>query len=207
MELSPEQIKEIKKQIINQINSAFPEDKKAESISKVESMNEEEIVQFLEQNNLIKNSEGNDASSENCIFCSIVSEEIPSTKIAENNDAIAILEINPVSEGHTIIIPKIHEENVSKDSEKLAKEIKEKIIDSLSPKDVLIEHSNLAGHAIINVIPVYGNSVETKRKKASVEELKKIKEKIISYKKIKEPIEEKNEKIREEILRVPKRIP
>ena len=207
MKLSPEQIKEIKKQIINQINSAFPEDKKAESISKVESMNEEEIVQFLEQNNLIKDSEGKDVSSENCIFCSIVSEEIPSTKIAENNDAIAILEINPVSEGHTIIIPKIHEENASKDSEKLAEEIKEKIIGSLNPKDVLIEHGNLAGHAIINVIPVYGNSVETKRKKASVEELKKIKEKIISYKKIKEPIEEKNEKIREEILRVPKRIP
>lgn len=207
MKLSPEQIKEIKKQIINQINSAFPEDKKAESISKVESMNEEEIVQFLEQNNLIKDSEGKDVSSENCIFCSIVSEEIPSTKIAENNDAIAILEINPVSEGHTIIIPKIHEENASKDSEKLAEEIKEKIIGSLNPKDVLIEHGNLAGHAIINVIPVYGNSVETKRKKASVEELKKVKEKIISHKKIKEPFEEKKEKIREEILRVPKRIP
>lgn len=207
MELSPEQIKEIKKQIINQINSAFPEDKKAESISKVESMNEEEIVQFLEQNNLIKDSEGNDVSSENCIFCSIVSGEIPSTKISENSGAIAILEINPVSEGHTIIIPKIHEDKASKDSEKLAKEIKEKIIDSLNPKEVLIEHSTLAGHAIINVIPVYGNSVETKRKKVSVEELKKIKEKIISHKKIEKPAEEKKEKIKEENLRVPRRIP
>ena len=43
-----------------------------------------------------------------CIFCKIVAGEIPSTKIYEDDTAIGFLDINPVSKGHTLLIPKAH---------------------------------------------------------------------------------------------------
>jgi len=45
---------------------------------------------------------------ENCIFCKIIKNQIPSTKVYESENFIGILDINPKSEGHTIIIPKKH---------------------------------------------------------------------------------------------------
>lgn len=44
----------------------------------------------------------------NCIFCKIATGEIPCTKIYEDNEFIAFLDINPISEGHTLLIPKGH---------------------------------------------------------------------------------------------------
>ena len=41
-----------------------------------------------------------------CIFCAIVAGKVPSYKLDENKDAIAVLEINPVSKGQTIINPR-----------------------------------------------------------------------------------------------------
>ncbi len=40
------------------------------------------------------------------IFTRIVTGEIPSIKIAETDDFLAFLDINPLSEGHTLVIPK-----------------------------------------------------------------------------------------------------
>lgn len=40
------------------------------------------------------------------IFSKIIKGEIPSYKIAENEDFFAFLDINPLKEGHTLIIPK-----------------------------------------------------------------------------------------------------
>ena len=48
-----------------------------------------------------------------CIFCKIINNEIPSKKIAENNGAIAFLDLYPVSLGHTLVIPKKHCPNFS----------------------------------------------------------------------------------------------
>lgn len=45
---------------------------------------------------------------DSCIFCKIVSGEIPSKKIYEDDFLIAFLDINPMSFGHTILIPKKH---------------------------------------------------------------------------------------------------
>lgn len=41
------------------------------------------------------------------IFSRIVGGEIPSYKVAENDDFYAFLDINPLAEGHTLVIPKI----------------------------------------------------------------------------------------------------
>ena len=45
---------------------------------------------------------------ENCIFCKIVGGEIPSAKVLETDEVLAFLDINPVSKGHTLVIPKTH---------------------------------------------------------------------------------------------------
>lgn len=45
---------------------------------------------------------------DNCIFCKIVKNELESVKIWEDNDYIAILDINPNTKGVTLVIPKKH---------------------------------------------------------------------------------------------------
>ena len=44
----------------------------------------------------------------NCVFCKIISGDIPCYKIYEDDDILAFLDINPTSPGHTLIIPKEH---------------------------------------------------------------------------------------------------
>ncbi len=43
-----------------------------------------------------------------CVFCSIVSGNIPATKVYEDDQVLAFLDVNPVNDGHTLVIPKQH---------------------------------------------------------------------------------------------------
>jgi histidine triad (HIT) family protein len=43
-----------------------------------------------------------------CLFCKIINGDIPSYKIYEDEYVYAFLDINPDSNGHTLVIPKIH---------------------------------------------------------------------------------------------------
>jgi len=45
---------------------------------------------------------------EDCIFCKIVAGQIPCFKIYEDEMTLAFLDINPVTRGHTLVIPKRH---------------------------------------------------------------------------------------------------
>ena len=45
------------------------------------------------------------------IFCRIIKGEIPSTKIYEDDDVLAILDISQTTKGHTLVIPKLHYDN------------------------------------------------------------------------------------------------
>ncbi len=45
---------------------------------------------------------------ETCIFCRIVRKELPAHTVYEDQDFIAFLDINPLSPGHTLVIPKQH---------------------------------------------------------------------------------------------------
>ncbi|HOK17414.1 MAG TPA: HIT domain-containing protein [Candidatus Paceibacterota bacterium] len=49
----------------------------------------------------------------NCIFCKIIEGEIPSQKYYEDNNFLAIYDINPISEGHLVIFSKNHYKNIS----------------------------------------------------------------------------------------------
>jgi histidine triad (HIT) family protein len=48
----------------------------------------------------------------NCIFCKIVNGDIPTAKVFENEHVLAFLDISQVTKGHTLVIPKIHKENL-----------------------------------------------------------------------------------------------
>lgn len=43
-----------------------------------------------------------------CLFCKIINKEIPCYKVFEDDEVLAFLDINPESNGHTLIIPKKH---------------------------------------------------------------------------------------------------
>lgn len=45
---------------------------------------------------------------ESCIFCKIVKKQVPSSIIHEDDSVLAFLDIRPVNEGHTLVIPKEH---------------------------------------------------------------------------------------------------
>jgi len=47
-----------------------------------------------------------------CIFCKIISNEIPSVKVYENDRVFAFLDINPLNAGHLLVIPKAHAETI-----------------------------------------------------------------------------------------------
>lgn len=52
-----------------------------------------------------------------CPFCNIVTGEIPSEKIFEDDAVVAFLDIHPIGKGHLLVIPKVHAENMSSMSE------------------------------------------------------------------------------------------
>lgn len=51
-------------------------------------------------------------SVDNCIFCKILADEIPSAVVYEDDLFRAILDVNPATRGHVIILPKKHAANL-----------------------------------------------------------------------------------------------
>jgi histidine triad (HIT) family protein len=47
-----------------------------------------------------------------CIFCRIAQKEVPASLVYEDEKALAFLDIRPLNEGHILIIPKEHYENI-----------------------------------------------------------------------------------------------
>jgi len=52
-------------------------------------------------------------SSETCVFCKVVNNEIPCYKVYEDNKVLAFLDINPVNQGHTLVVPKQHYQTIT----------------------------------------------------------------------------------------------
>jgi len=51
-------------------------------------------------------------SKDECIFCKMIAGQIPVTKIYEDEVVLAFLDIGPVSDGHTLVIPRQHFEKL-----------------------------------------------------------------------------------------------
>lgn len=60
---------------------------------------------------------------DNCIFCKIISGEIPSSKVYEDDKVLAFLDISQATKGHTLVIPKEHVRNILEMSAKNAETV------------------------------------------------------------------------------------
>ena len=134
-------------------------------------------------------------SSDNCLFCQIISQKVPSYKIMEDDQAYAFLDIYPISKGHTLVIPKKHSLNMLDTTDeavcavnKMAKKICLLYKKVLKVGNFVIKSHNgkLAGqevdHFHIHIVPCYtAKSKNGQRKKATAQELKTLQKTITSH--------------------------
>ncbi|MFZ5955643.1 MAG: HIT family protein [Nanoarchaeota archaeon] len=193
--LTEEQANQLKEQLLKQI-AHFPEDKRAQIEQQVLEMDANEFEEFLQQNGLIPDSNQNNQIGQQCIFCSIVNGKVKSYKIYENKENIAILELNPLSKGHCLIVPKNHSilENIPNSSFEIAKKFAKKIREKYNPKEIRISSLNIFNHALLEILPLYGD--EKERKKASEEELAKLQKDL--FEEEPKPVEIKKEPVKKE---------
>ena len=104
-----------------------------------------------------------------CIFCKIIKGEIPSKTIYDDDKIQIIMNINPNTNGHLLIIPKEHMENIFDTKEEIIihsiKVVKEKIYpllkDKLKCEGLTLAQNNELGQEIkhyhIHLIPRYQN--------------------------------------------------
>lgn len=108
-----------------------------------------------------------------CIFCNIIKNEIDSYTIYEDKITKVILDINPNSNGHILIIPKKHFENISDiDLETLnhinviIKKMYKHIKNKLNPDGITISQNNGFGqdikHYHVHILPKYKEKQEIK---------------------------------------------
>lgn len=92
-----------------------------------------------------------------CLFCKIIKGEIPAVKVYEDNNVLAFLDIHPVNPGHTLIVPKIHSDELLATDDKIlqqmivvTKQVAAAILRSLNYQAFNLEQNNgkIAGQVI-----------------------------------------------------------
>ncbi|WP_413575499.1 HIT family protein [Bdellovibrio sp. HCB290] len=81
-----------------------------------------------------------------CIFCQIINREAPASIVYEDDLAIAFLDIEPVSEGHVLVIPKSHHARFAEMNPKTAGhlfEVAHKILKAIQASNIPCEGANL----------------------------------------------------------------
>ncbi|MEK6889214.1 MAG: HIT family protein [Nanoarchaeota archaeon] len=206
MALTKEQIAEVKKQLYTQVEH-LPEEQKGEARIQIESLSEQAVESLIQQ----QKSRHSNSEENKSIFRMIVDKEVSSLIFKENKKALAVLDINPISRGHLMIIPK---EAVKKLSEipaevyNLAKESVKTLIKAFKPEKVSIETEAKFGEIILHVLPSYENpvSLSSPRQKSTMPELEEILSKIKPKEK-KKIIRIKQKTQKYESLKLNRRIP
>ena len=133
---------------------------------------------------------------DDCIFCKIAAGEIPSRKIYEDSELIPIMDPNPTSKGHSLIIPKEHctniydiDEDIAAKVMKTAKKLATKMTVALNCDgfNLLQNNGETAGqtmfHFHMHLIPRYKDADNNMLKFTSVsfsdEEMDAIRDQII----------------------------
>ncbi|MGR3741584.1 HIT family protein [Companilactobacillus sp. DQM5] len=107
--------------------------------------------------------------NDDCIFCKIIKNEIPSIVVYEDDDVKAFLDISQVTPGHTLVIPKTHVQNVFEYSDELGATIFSripKIAKAIKSSDKNIKGMNICQnngklayqsvmHSHIHLVPRY----------------------------------------------------
>ncbi len=132
-----------------------------------------------------------------CIFCKIAKGEIPSTKIYEDGNFIAFLDIAPGNFGHTLVMPKEHfetftdlPENMEKQLMERVKKIASAVVQGTNAEgfNILINNKKVAGqlvpHVHVHIIPRFtddGIELTWPQKKYAEAEMDKYKESIAKF--------------------------
>jgi histidine triad (HIT) family protein len=130
-----------------------------------------------------------------CLFCKIAKKEIPSLIVYEDDWSLGFLDVNPLSLGHVLVVPKEHAENIID----LPKELVGKVFaavqiittalnNALKPHGftIGINHGKISGQAIdhfhIHIIPRYagdnGGSIHSVVKNPPTEPLAEVQPRI-----------------------------
>ena len=108
---------------------------------------------------------------QDCIFCKIIKGEIPSVKIWEDKNFIAVLDINPNTKGMTLVMPKRHFDSdpflmPDKDYQELmaaSKKVSEILRKGLNVNRVAMVAEGMGvNHVHIKLYPLYGIEKEFK---------------------------------------------
>jgi len=131
-----------------------------------------------------------------CLFCKIIAGEIPSYNIYEDGEITAFLDISPVNNGHTLVLPKKHVENLLEmDDETISsvfikvRDISKAVMKSMNADGFNIEINNykaagqLVDHAHIHIVPRFESDGlrHWPGKKLAEHEMREIAEKIKTY--------------------------
>jgi histidine triad (HIT) family protein len=105
-----------------------------------------------------------------CIFCKVVAGEIPGEIVDSDERTVTVMDINPATRGHVVVIPREHSENLMTVSEAdldatmaAARRIAARMQETLSPDgfNVLNNVGRVAWQSIfhfhVHVIPRYAN--------------------------------------------------
>jgi histidine triad (HIT) family protein len=105
-----------------------------------------------------------------CVFCQIIRKQLPASLVYEDEQVIAFLSNHPVNEGHTLVLPKKHYENIYEISEdevaylfRLAKRVAHAVKAAMDVQGIRIVQNNgwAAGQVIfhlhVHIIPMKPN--------------------------------------------------
>jgi len=119
---------------------------------------------------------------DNCVFCKIINDEIPHTKIYENKNVLVILDVKPATRygGHCLVMPKKHYELITDLPDSLLnklsfviKKISKALLKYGEGLNILLNNKKVAGQAIPHVhfhlIPRFPNDGVMVEKWVSVE--------------------------------------
>ena len=129
-------------------------------------LTEEQRKEWEEKLKTMTPNEIAELQKQQCIFCQIISGKIPSKKIYEDDISIVILDINPATKGHVLLIPKEHysimpqlPDNILANLTVMARNISQAMLRGMgaSGTNIYIANGLVAGqraqHFMIHVIP------------------------------------------------------
>ena len=128
----------------------------------------------------------------NCVFCAIAANEIPSFKVYEDDLVLAYLDINPFSKGHTLVIPKEHSSGLLDTSDETLAALVARVkkvashLKATLPCDgfnILQTNGEAAGQTVMHIhfhiVPRYGKEeISFVSQKGDMDELKALADRI-----------------------------
>lgn len=130
----------------------------------------EQIKEFQERLAKMSPEEREKVVQQQCLFCNISEGKIESKKVYEDDKVMAVLDINPASKGHTLVVPKKHYTTIKDlpDDEaaylfKVTKKLSETIVKTVNAQgsNIVVADGPIAGqnvpHIFIHIIPRFEN--------------------------------------------------